>query len=382
MMTFQFTEDQLSIQEMVRDYAEKEIRSRADEIDKTARFPKENMDGLRELGVLQLTIPEEYGGTGLDDELTKALAVMEVAKCCASTAEILDVHYLSTDIIMRKGTLEQKALYLSQAAEGRLGGFALTEPGAGSDASGLKTKAEKDGDHYILNGTKCFISNLGPEEGNHFVVVAVTEPGVGTKGTTAFLVDRSMPGVSCGKTEDKMGIRGAAVSELVLEDVRVPASAVLGRLGEGFKIAMMGLDGGRIGIASQACGVAFGAIAEAVKYSGERVQFGKPINANQGLQWYLADMATRAEAAWLLTLKAAALRQQGQPCTTAAAMAKWYASEAACYCCDLALQIHGGYGYMKDYPIERMYRDARILRIYEGTSEVQKMVIARAVMKG
>lgn len=288
-MTFQFTEDQLSIQEMVRDYAEKEIRSRADEIDKTGRFPKENMDGLRELGVLQLTIPEEYGGTGVDDEITKALAVMEVA---------------------------------------------------------------------------------------------VTEPGIGTKGTTAFLVDRSMPGVSCGKTEDKMGIRGAAVSELVLEDVRVPSSAILGKLGEGFKIAMMGLDGGRIGIASQACGVAFGAIAEAVKYSGERVQFGKPINANQGLQWYLADMAVQAEAAWLLTLKAAALRQQGLPCTTAAAMAKWYASEAACYCCDLALQIHGGYGYMKDYPIERMYRDARILRIYEGTSEVQKMVVARAVMKG
>lgn len=381
-MTFQFTEDQLSIQEMVRNYAEKEIRPRADEIDKTGRFPKENIDGLCELGILQMTIPEEFGGTGIDDEVTKALAVMEVAKCCASTAEILDVHYLSTDILMRKGTPEQKALYLPQAAEGKLGGFALTEPGAGSDAGGLKTKAVKDGDDYILNGTKCFISNLGPDEGNHFVAVAVTEPGIGTKGTTAFLVDRSMPGVSCGKTEDKMGIRGAAVSELVLEDVRVPSSAILGKLGEGFKIAMMGLDGGRIGIASQACGVAFGAIAEAVKYSGERVQFGKPINANQGLQWYLADMATRAEAAWLLTLKAAALRQQGLPCTTAAAMAKWYAAEAACYCCDLALQIHGGYGYMKDYPIERMYRDARILRIYEGTSEVQKMVVARAVMKG
>ena len=381
-MTFQFTEDQLSIQEMVRNYAEKEIRPRADEIDKTGRFPKENIDGLCELGILQMTIPEEFGGTGIDDEITKALAVMEVAKCCASTAEILDVHYLSTDILMRKGTPEQKALYLPQAAEGKLGGFALTEPGAGSDAGGLKTKAVKDGDDYILNGTKCFISNLGPDEGNHFVAVAVTEPGIGTKGTTAFLVDRSMPGVSCGKTEDKMGIRGAAVSELVLEDVRVPSSAILGKLGEGFKIAMMGLDGGRIGIASQACGVAFGAIAEAVKYSGERVQFGKPINANQGLQWYLADMATRAEAAWLLTLKAAALRQQGLPCTTAAAMAKWYAAEAACYCCDLALQIHGGYGYMKDYPIERMYRDARILRIYEGTSEVQKMVVARAVMKG
>lgn len=378
---FTFSEEQIMIRDMVRDFAEKEIRARADEIDKTGRFPKENMDGLLEMGVMQLTIPEEYGGTGIDDEVTKALAVMEVAKHCASTAEILDVHYLSTDILMRKGTEEQKAKYLPMAAEGKLGGFALTEPGAGSDAGGLKTRAVKDGDDYILNGTKCFISNLGPEEGNHFVVVAVTEPGIGTKGTTAFLVDRSMPGVSCGKTEDKMGIRGAAVSELVLEDVRVPSSAILGKLGEGFKIAMMGLDGGRIGIAAQSCGVAFGAIAEAVKYSSERVQFGKPINANQGLQWYLADMATRAEAAWLLTLKAAALRQQGLPCTTAAAMAKYYAAEAACYCCDLALQIHGGYGYMKDYPIERMYRDARILRIYEGTSEVQKMVISRSVIQ-
>lgn len=377
---FQFTEEQLSVQELVREYAQGPIKALADEIDKTGRFPKENIEGLRELGILQLSIPEEYGGTGMDDEIAKALAVSEVAKVCASTAEILDVQYLANDIILRKGSQEQKALYLPQAAEGKLGGFALTEPGAGSDAGGLKTKAVKDGEHYILNGTKCFISNLGPDEGNHFVVIAVTEPGIGTRGTTAFLVDRSMPGVSCGKTEEKMGIRGAAVSELVLEEVRVPESAVMGKLGEGFKIAMMGLDGGRIGIASQACGVAFGAIEEAVKYSGERVQFGKPINANQGLQWYLADMATRAEAAWLLTLKAAALREAGQPCTTAAAMAKYYAAEAACYCCDLALQIHGGYGYMKDYAIERMYRDARILRIYEGTSEIQKMVIARSMI--
>lgn len=378
---FRFTEDQLAIQELVRDYAQNEIKPLAAEIDKTGRFPAENIEGLKEIGALQLTIPEEYGGTGLDDEVTKALSVMEVAKCCSATAEILDVHYLSTDILMRKGTEEQKAYYLPQAAEGKLGGFALTEPGAGSDAGGLKTRAVKDGTDYILNGTKCFISNLGPEEGNHFVVVAVTEPGIGTKGTTAFMVDRSMPGVSCGKTEDKMGIRGAAVSELVLEDVRVPETAILGKIGEGFKIAMMGLDGGRIGIASQACGVAFGALEEAIKYSGERVQFGKPINANQGIQWYLADMAAQAEAAWLLTLKAASLRQQGLPCTTEAAMAKWKAAEAACFCCDLALQIHGGYGYMKDYPIERMYRDARILRIYEGTSEVQKMVIARNLLK-
>lgn len=379
---FQFSEDQLAIQELVKDYAQRVIRPLADEIDKTGRFPRENIQGLTDLGILQLTIPEAYGGTGMDDEIAKALAVSEVAKCCASTAEILDVHYLSTDILMRKGTQEQKEHYLPMAARGMLGGFALTEPGAGSDAGRMKTKAVKDGEDYILSGTKCFISNLGPDEGNHFVVIAVTQPGIGTKGTTAFLVDRSMAGVSCGKTEDKMGIRGAAVSELVLEDVRVPKSAILGQPGEGFKIAMMGLDGGRIGIASQACGVAYGALAEAVKYSGERVQFGKPINANQGLQWYLAEMATRADAAWLLTLRAAWLRQQGLPCSTEAAMAKWYAAEAACFCCDMALQIHGGYGYMKDYAIERMYRDARILRIYEGTSEVQKMVISRAVTKG
>lgn len=377
---FQFTEEQLSIRDVAKEVAQGQIRALADEIDKTGRFPAENIDALLQTGIMQLTIPEEYGGTGIDDEIAKALAVSEVAKTCASTAEILDVHYLSTDILMRKGTQEQKEKYLPMAVEGKLGGFALTEPGAGSDAGGLKTRAVKDGNDYILNGTKCFISNLGPEEGNHFVVVAVTEPGIGTKGTTAFLVDRSMAGVSCGKTEDKMGIRGAAVSELVLEDVRVPETAILGKIGEGFKIAMMGLDGGRIGIASQACGVAYGAIEEAVKYSGERVQFGKPINRNQGLQWYLADMATRADAAWLLTLRAAALRQQGLSCTTEAAMAKWYAAEAACFCCDLSLQIHGGYGYMKDYAIERMYRDARILRIYEGTSEVQKMVISRSVI--
>lgn len=379
---FHFSEEQLAIQEVVKTYAQGPIKALAEEIDKTGRFPAENIQGLVDLGIMQLTIPEAYGGTGMDDEVAKCLAVSEVARCCASTAEILDVHYLSTDILMRKGTPAQKEQYLPQAAEGKLGGFALTEPGAGSDAGGMKTRAVRDGDGYILNGTKCFISNLGPEEGNHFVVIAVTEPGTGTRGTTAFLVDRSMAGVSCGKTEDKMGIRGAAVSELVLEDVRLPETAVLGQLGEGFKIAMMGLDGGRIGIAAQACGVAYGAIAEAVKYSGERVQFGKPINANQGLQWYLAEMAARADAAWLLTLRAAALRQEGKPCTTEAAMAKWYAGEAACFCCDLALQIHGGYGYMKDYAIERMYRDARILRIYEGTSEVQKMVISRNLLKG
>ena len=375
-MTFQFTEDQLSIQEMVRTYSEKEIRPRAEEIDKTGRFPKENMDGLRELGILQLTIPEEYGGTGIDDEITKALAVMEVAKCCASTAEILDVHYLSTDILMRKGTAEQKAKYLPQAAEGKLGGFALTEPDAGSDAGGLKTKAVKDGGDYILNGTKCFISNLGPEEGNHFVVVAVTEPGIGTQGTTAFLVDRSMPGVSCGKTEDKMGIRGAAVSELVLEDVRVPSSAILGKLGEGFKIAMMTLDGGRIGIAAQALGLGEGAVNEAVKYTQERVQFKKRLSQFQNTQFQLADMHTRMQAAQYLVYAAAMKKQNHEPYSMDAAMAKLFAAESASDVTRRAVQLFGGYGYTREYPVERMMRDAKITEIYEGTSEVQRMVIS------
>jgi len=379
---FEFTEEQLSIKELVRDIAQGPIKDNAEKVDKEGCFPKENIDLLVEAGIMQLTIPEEFGGTGMDDEICKAIAVSEIAQTCASTAEIVDVHYLGADILMRRGTEEQKAKYLPEAAEGKLCGFALTEPGAGTDAAGQKTKAVKDGDDYIINGTKCYISNLGPEEGNVFVCVTVTGENNGKKETTAFLVDRSMPGVSCGKTEDKMGIRGAAVSELVLEDVRVPSSAIINGIGNGVKTALEGLDGGRIGIASQACGVAYGALAEAVKYSGERVQFGKPINANQGIQWYLAEMKAQADMAWLLTLRAAALRQAGKPCTLEAALAKWKAAEAAGKNVDLALQIHGGYGYMKDYAIERMYRDARILRIYEGTSEAQQMVISRAVMKG
>lgn len=379
---FQFTEDQNSIREMVRDFAENEIRPLADEIDKTGRFPSETIAALAEMGIMGLNIPERYGGAGLD-EISKVLAISEVSRCCASTAEILAVHLLVNDIILHKGTEEQKARILPLAVEGNLGAFALTEPGAGSDAGGLRTKAVKDGDVYILNGTKCFISNLGPEEGHHFVVIALTDPEKGTRGgMTAFLLERGIPGLSLGKTEDKMGMRGAAVSELILEDCRVPESAIMGNVGDGFKIAMSGLDGGRIGIAAQAVGLARGAFEEGVKYSKERVQFGKPIAENQGLQWYIADMATRLEAARLLTLQAASKRQSGDPgVSRAASMAKYYAAETAGFVCDYALQLHGGYGYMKDYAIERMYRDARILRIYEGTSEVQKIVIAKDVLK-
>lgn len=380
---FQFTQDQNSIREMVREFAEKEIRPLADEIDKTGRFPAETIAALAEMGIMGLNIPEEYGGAGMD-EISKVLVISELARCCASTAEIVAVHLLVNDIIVRKATQAQKERILPMAVEGRLGTFALTEPGAGSDAGGLRTKAVKDGDSYILNGAKCFISNLGPEEGNHFVVIALTDPEKGTRGgMTAFLVERDTPGLSLGKTEDKMGMRGAAVSELILEDCRVPETTIMGSIGDGFKIAMSGLDGGRIGIAAQAVGVAQGAFEEGVKYSKERVQFGKPISANQGLQWYVADMATRLEAARLLTLQAASKRQNGEPgVSRAASMAKYYAAESACFVCDLSLQLHGGYGYMKDYAIERMYRDARILRVYEGTSEIQKIVIAKDVLKG
>ena len=377
---FELNEAQKDIQDIVRQYAQEKVKPLADTIDKEARYPAENIEGLTKMGVMGINIPELYGGSEMD-ELTKCLVIIELAKVCASTAVIVDVHYLVSDIILSMGTDAQKAKYLPMAVEGKLGAFCLTEPGAGSDAGGLKTKAVKDGDDYIINGAKCFISNCGPHEGNHFVVIALTDPEKKTHGgMTAFLIDRDNPGLSIGKTEDKMGIRGSEVSELILTDCRVSSDAILGKVGDGFKIAMIGLDGGRIGIASQAVGIASGALEAAVKYAKEREQFGKPIAAKQGLQWYLADMATRLEAAKLLVYEAADLRERGEDVTTVAAMAKLYAGEAACYVTDLALQIHGGYGYMNDYAIERMYRDARITRIYEGTSEVQKMVISRNVI--
>lgn len=379
-MTFELTEEQKEIRDAVRKYAEAEIRPKADELDKTGRFPVETIAQLADMGVMGLNIPEEYGGAGLD-EMYKVLVISEVARCCASTSEILAVHLLVNDIIVHQANEEQKRRFLPMAAKGKLGAFCLTEANAGSDAGGLKTKAVEDGDSYILNGTKTFISNCGPDEGNHFVVIALTDKDKGTRGgMTAFLIERGTLGLSVGKTENKMGMCAAAVSELVLTDCRVSKSCIMGKVGDGFKIAMSGLDGGRIGIAAQAVGIAQGAMEEGINYAKERIQFGKPISANQGLQWYIADMATRVEAARLLTWQAAAKRQKGISVSKEASMAKYYAAETATYVCDLALQLHGGYGYMKEYAIERMYRDARILRIYEGTSEVQKMVIAKEVL--
>ncbi|WP_298589146.1 acyl-CoA dehydrogenase family protein [uncultured Megasphaera sp.] len=378
---FKLTEEQQDIQNLVRRYAQEKIKPLADEIDKEGRFPKENIQGLTELGIMGLNIPESYGGTEMD-EMCKVLAISEVAQCCASTAEILAVHLLVNDIILRQGSEEQKKIFLPEAAEGHLGAFALTEANAGTDAGGLQTKAVYKDGQFILNGAKCFISNMGPDEGDHIVVIALTDKEKGSHGgMTAFLLHRNMPGISIGKTECKMGIRGAAVSEVVFTDCAVPETAVLGKVGDGFKIAMSGLDGGRIGIAAQSLGIADRALQLAVKYSKERVQFHKPLAAKQGLQWYIADMATRLEAARGLVYRAAYTRMNGGDVSTIAAMAKYYASETAGFICDLSLQMHGGYGYMKDYEIERLYRDARILRIYEGTSEVQKMVIARNVLK-
>ena len=378
-MEFKLTPDHEAIIADVRAFAKKEIAPFAAEIDAESKFPAEIIKKMAELGYMGINIPEEYGGAGLDD-VYKVLVVREIAKCCASTAEILAVQSLVNDILVTKGTKEQKEKYLPMVAEGRIGAFALTEAGAGSDASAARTKAVSDGDNYIINGSKCFISNMGPEEGDYVILIALTDPSAGAKGMSAIIVDRGTPGFSIGKVEDKMGIRGAAVSELVFEDCVVPKTNLIGKEGEGFKIAMSALDGGRIGIAAQALGIAEAAIDASVEYSKQRSQFGKPISALQGIQWYLADMATRTEAAKLLILQAADMRSRGENVTKEAAMAKYFASENAVYVTDRAVQIHGGYGYMKDYPIERMYRDARITPLYEGTSEVQKMIISSAVI--
>lgn len=379
---FELTKEQEMLVKMAREFSQNEIAPMADELDRTGEFPAETVKKMLKVGMLGLNVPKEYGGAGLT-EVCKVLAIMEVAKACSSTAEMFAVQLLVNGIIAAHGNEEQKQKYLGMTCkEGKLGAFALTEPGAGSDAGGLQTTAVEDGDSYILNGSKCFISNLGPQEGDYAIVFALTDRAKKTHdGMTAFLVDRETPGFIVGKLEDKMGIRAAAVSELILEDCHVPKSQVLGKVGKGFSIAMSGLDSGRIGIASQACGEAQAALDAAISYAKQRVQFGRPITDKQGLQWYLSEMATRTEAAKLLTLNAADLRDRKQPSGINASMAKFYAAETANYVAAKAVQIHGGYGYMKDYSVERIYRDARILTIYEGTSEVQKLVIAKELLK-
>jgi alkylation response protein AidB-like acyl-CoA dehydrogenase len=377
-MNFTLSPEQRMLQKVVREFAENEVEPIAAEIDQTHRFPRETFEKMAEVGFTGINIPKEFGGAGAD-ELSKSIVVTELAKKCASTAVIFSVHTLFNYIITTFGNEDQKNKYLKKIASSpAMGGFALTEPNAGSDAGGVKTTAVVVGDNYIINGAKCFITNGSSD---FFVVICSTAPEKGVKGLSAIVVEKGTPGMSIGKVEDKMGISGSETVELIFDNCIVPRENLLSKEGDGFKVAMVGLDSGRISIASQALGIAEGALAEAVKYLKERVQFGKPLAKQQGLQWYIAEMSTRVEAARGLIYHAADVKQKGEPVSKIAAMAKLFASETAEYVTSQALQIHGGYGYMKDYPLERMYRDARITKIYEGTSEVQKIVIAREVLK-
>ena len=372
---FQIDDTHQELISLYRDFAENTVKPIAADLDKEERFPEETVAQLGELGMLGIPFPEEYGGTGMDN-LSYVQCIEELSKVCASTGVTVSAHTsLCAWPIYHFGTEEQKQKYLVPLASGeKLGAFGLTEPNAGTDAAGQKTTAVDKGDYWLLNGTKIFITNAGPAE--IYVVFAMTDKEKGNKGITAFIVEKDMEGFSIGKHEEKMGIRGSATAELVLEDVKVPKENMLGELNKGFKVAMMTLDGGRIGIAAQALGIAEGAIKETVEYVNSRVQFGKRISQFQNTQFELAQMAANTEAAKLLVYQAACAKDNGENYSHLAAMAKLVAAQNASDVPRRCLQLYGGYGYTRDYPIERMMRDAKITEIYEGTSEVQKMVIA------
>ena len=373
-MDFSLNREQELIRKMIAAFTENEVKPIAAEIDRTHEFPAENIRKMFQLGIMGMTVPKEYGGAGAD-QVSAAIVTEELAKACASTSDIVAGHTLCCVPILEHGTEEQKRKYLPMLTEGGvLGGMGITEPNAGSDASKSQTEARLEGDHYVINGAKIFITN-GPEAGV-FVILAMTDKSKGTKGLSAFIIERSFPGFSVGKVENKMGLHGVHTSEIVFTDMIVPKENLLGQEGKGFKICMQTLDVGRIGIAAQALGIAEGAMKEAVEYTKTRVQFGKPISKFQNTQFTFADMALRCESARLLTYQAASLKQEGKRCSREAAMAKLSASETAMWVTTKALQMFGGYGYTNDYPMERMMRDAKITEIYEGTSEVQRIVIA------
>jgi alkylation response protein AidB-like acyl-CoA dehydrogenase len=377
-MDFQFNSDQLLIQQAAQEFALKEVEPRAAELDKSHTFSRELFQRMGELGFVGTGFPEEYGGSGGDD-LSKVLIVEELAKRCASTAATLSIHQITPYGIYKYGTEEQKKSLLPPLLGGdHLAAFALTEPQAGSDAAAARTTAIADGDHYVLNGSKCFIT--GGALAKTVLVFALTEPEKGLRGMSAILVEKGTPGFSSGKVEDKLGLCSSETAELFFKDCRVPRANLLGAPGRGFPMAMELLDFARIGVAAQGLGISERALEESVNYLNSRVQFGKPIGVQQGLSWYAAEMKVRIEALRGLAYKAAWLKGTGQPFSLEAAIAKYYGAETACFCTDTALQIHGGYGYMKDLPIERMFRDARLLKIYEGTSEIHKLVIARSVI--
>ncbi len=378
-MDFALREEHRLVQQTAREFATHKILPVAAQLDAEHRFPADIVRALGELGLMGVTVPEEYGGAGMD-HVAYVLAMEEVARACASTAAIMSVNNsLVCDPILRYGTEEQKRRYLPVLASGReIGCYCLTEPAAGSDAASLKATARLDGDRWVLNGTKAFVTNA--REAWVFVVYARTEEEPGARGISAFLVERDFPGISVGKVERKMGLLASSTCEVLLEDCRVPRDNLLGRRGEGFKVALSTLDGGRIGIAAQAVGIARAALEDSVAYARQRHQFGRAIAEFQAIQWKVADMATRIEAARLLTLRAAWLRDQGKRCTAEASMAKLFASETAMFAAHQGVQIFGGYGYIKDYPVERYFRDAKITEIYEGTSEIQRLVIARQLL--
>lgn len=380
-MDFKFSKPQLMMQKMIREFAEKEVAPVAAENDELARFPIDIVDKMRDLGLLGMIVPREYGGSGCDT-LTYITAVEELCKTCASTGGIIAaVNSLYCWPIVQFGTEEQKHKYLTPISKGKaLGAFGLTEPEAGSDAINQQTTAVDEGDYFRLNGTKCFIS--GGDVADYMVVFAkLVKPGRKRGLVNAFIIEKTMPGFSVGTRENKLGIRASGTAELVFQDMMIPKENLLGPLNKGFVVAMDTLDGGRISIAAQAVGIAQGAMEAALKYSQERKQFGKAIFNFQAIQFMLADMATRISAARLLVQKAALEKDGGRPISMSSAQAKLFASETANWVTDKALQIHGGYGYIKDYPVERYFRDARITEIYEGTSEIQRLVIATNLLR-
>ncbi|MED3661348.1 acyl-CoA dehydrogenase [Ureibacillus terrenus] len=374
-MNLNFTEEQVMMRDMVREFAQNEIAPFVERME-AGEFPRPILNKMAELGLMGITVPEQYGGSGMDFT-SYIIAINELSKVSAVIGVILSVHTsVGTNPILYFGTEEQKRKYVPKLAKGEyLGAFCLTEPSAGSDAASLKSRAEKKGDKYIINGSKIFITNGG--EADVYIVFAKTDPEKGSRGVTAFIVEKDTPGLIIGKNEEKMGLHGSKTVELSFENMEVPAENRLGEEGEGFKIAMANLDVGRIGIASQALGIAEAALDAAVKYANERHQFGKPIIANQGIAFKLADMATAVEAARLLVYRAADLRTRGLPCSKEASMAKLFASQTAREVAIEAVQVFGGYGYTKDYPVERYFRDAKITEIYEGTSEIQRIVISK-----
>ena len=379
-MLFKLTDEQVMIQSMVREFSRKVIAATAAERDRTKEFPAENLKKMGELGLMGMMVPSEYGGEGADT-ISYVLALAEIAYSCASTAVIMSVHNsIVCQSILRYGTEKQKSKYLKQLCTAEtIGAFALTEPQAGSDPVSQITTAVRDGDFYIINGTKRF-TTTGKNAGL-VIVTAKTDEAARHLGISAFLVQKGTPGFSVGKIEDKMGLRASDTCDLNFDNCRVPMDDRLGKEGEGFKIAMTALDGGRIGIAAQSVGVAQAALDAAVKYAKKREQFGQKISKFQGLRWIIADMATELEAARQLMLSAAALKDSGEKFTAQASMAKLFASEMVNRITAKALQIHGGYGFIKDYPVERFYRDARVFTIYEGTSEIQRLVIANHIFK-